>query len=51
MMSVHSSKILTKTEVVPGMEYFCDSPDHAFVWKNADCETGFGKQWHDLNWG
>ena len=39
MVSVHSSKTLTKTEVGTGSGVFCDGPDHAFIWKNVDFWT------------
>ena len=46
---VHSSKTKTKTEVTFRLWYCCDSPGHAFVWKNVDCETEFVKHWNALN--
>ena len=34
-----NSKTKTKTEVTFRLWYCCDSPDHAFVWKNVDFGT------------
>jgi hypothetical protein len=40
MLSLYSNGTLTKTEVDNrSLEYCCDRPDHAFVWKNVDFET------------
>jgi|UPI0000F50431 hypothetical protein len=47
MVSVSSSKTLTKTEVDnPGLGYCCDRPDRAF-WKNV-CGLWI---WKFFNWG
>ena len=39
MVSAHSSKTQTKTEVGTRSGVLCDRPDHAFVWKNVDFGT------------
>jgi hypothetical protein len=37
MLPLHSNK--TQTKLVPGVGYFCDQHDHAFVWKIMDFGT------------
>jgi hypothetical protein len=37
-VSVHNSKIL-RQKLVPGGGFFCDRPDHTFVWKNVAFRT------------
>jgi hypothetical protein len=39
MVSVHSNKTLTKTEVGIRSEYCHDRLDHPFLWKNVDLGT------------
>jgi hypothetical protein len=34
-VSVHSRKTL-RQKLVPGVGYYCDWGDHAFVWNNVD---------------
>jgi hypothetical protein len=53
LVSVHSTKTLTM-KLVLGVEYVCDRPDHAIVWKNVDFGTldlDFWKIVECFKWG
>jgi hypothetical protein len=45
MVSLHSNRTLTKTEVGTRGWIIADRTDHDFVWRNVHSGTLFGKQW------